>query len=62
MFIGIIVKWFMDPDQALSARELAEGMRILAERMTGTGPQDARTLDPSHPGHAVSAAYDPSAD
>ena len=35
MFIGIIVKWFMDPDQALSARELAEGMRILAGRMTG---------------------------
>jgi AcrR family transcriptional regulator len=37
MFIGIIVKWFMDPDQALSARELAEGMRILAEHMTGAG-------------------------
>ena len=35
MFIGIIVKWFMDPDQALSAQELAQGMRILAERMTG---------------------------
>jgi hypothetical protein len=62
MFIGIIVKWFMDPDQALSARELAEGMRILAERMTGTGPQDARTLDRSQPGHAASAAYDPSGD
>jgi len=41
MFIGIIVKWFMDPEQALSARELAEGMRILAERMTGTGPGEA---------------------
>jgi len=66
MFIGIIVKWFMDPDQALSVRELAEGMRILAERMTGTGPQDARStrdaLDRSHPGHAASAAYDPSGD
>jgi AcrR family transcriptional regulator len=37
MFIGIIVKWFMDPDQALSARELAGGMRIIAERLTGTG-------------------------
>jgi AcrR family transcriptional regulator len=36
MFIGIIVKWFMDPEQALSARELAEGMRIVAERMTGS--------------------------
>jgi AcrR family transcriptional regulator len=41
MFIGIIVKWFMDPDQALSAAELTEGMRILAERMTGTAPRDA---------------------
>ena len=39
MFIGILVKWFMDPDQALSARELAEGMRILAERMTGADPK-----------------------
>ena len=36
MFIGIIVKWFMDPEQALSARELAEGMRIVAESMTGS--------------------------
>jgi AcrR family transcriptional regulator len=36
MFIGIIVKWFMDPEQGLSARELAEGMRIVAERMTGS--------------------------
>ena len=41
MFIGIIVKWFMDPEQALSAEELAEGMRILAERMTGTGTGEA---------------------
>ena len=36
LFIGIIVKWFMDPEQGLSARELAEGMRIVAERMTGS--------------------------
>jgi AcrR family transcriptional regulator len=43
LFIGIIVKWFMDPDQALSARELAEGMRILTERMSDAGPRDART-------------------
>jgi AcrR family transcriptional regulator len=41
MFIGIIVKWFMDPDQALSAAELTEGMRIIAERMTGAGHEDA---------------------
>ena len=37
LFIGIVVKWFMDPKQGLSARELTEGLRILAEHMTGTG-------------------------
>jgi uncharacterized membrane protein YczE len=36
LFIGVIVKWFMDPKQALPAHELAEGMRLLAEHMTGT--------------------------
>jgi hypothetical protein len=30
------VKWFMDPKQALSARELTEGLRIVAKDMTGT--------------------------
>ncbi len=43
MFIGIIVKWFMDPEQALSAAELTEGMRIIAERMTGPGAEGIRT-------------------
>jgi AcrR family transcriptional regulator len=43
LFIGIIVKWFMDPEQALSAAELTEGMRIIAERMTGPGPEGTRT-------------------
>jgi AcrR family transcriptional regulator len=33
VFIGVMAKWFMAPKQALSARELAEGMRIVAERM-----------------------------
>ena len=37
LFIGFIVKWFMDPEQAPSAREFAEGMRLLTEHMTGTG-------------------------
>lgn len=37
LFIGIVVKWFMDPKQGLSAPELTEGLRILAEHMTGTG-------------------------
>jgi AcrR family transcriptional regulator len=41
MFIGIIVKWFMDPDQALSAAELTEGLRIIAGRMTGSDPEGA---------------------
>jgi hypothetical protein len=43
LFIGIIVKWFMDPEQALSARELTEGLRIIAEHMTarnGSGRPD----------------------
>jgi len=34
MFIGLIAKYFLDPDQAPSARELADGLRVIAERMT----------------------------
>jgi AcrR family transcriptional regulator len=41
LFIGIIVKWFMDPEQALSAQELTEGLRIITENMTGTSHRDA---------------------
>lgn len=41
LFIGIIVKWFMDPKQALSAQELTEGLRIVTEHMTGTDHKDA---------------------
>jgi AcrR family transcriptional regulator len=40
LLIGIIVKWFMDPEQALSARELAEGLRIIAGQMVGPGHRD----------------------
>jgi hypothetical protein len=40
-FIGIMVKWFMDPGQPPPAHELAEGLRIIAERMTGKDRQDA---------------------
>ncbi len=58
MFIGVIVKWFMDPQQAVPAREFAEGLRIIAERMTG---QDACTPGArSRP--AVSSADGSSAD
>jgi AcrR family transcriptional regulator len=41
LLIGIIVKWFMDPKQALSAQELTEGLRIITEHMTGTSHKDA---------------------
>jgi AcrR family transcriptional regulator len=41
LLIGIIVKWFMDPEQALSARELTEGLRIVTEHMAGPDHQDA---------------------
>lgn len=40
LFIGIIVKWFMDPQRALSAPELTEGLRIIAEHMAGPDRQD----------------------
>jgi len=39
-FIGLMAKWFIDPEQAASPRELADGMRILAERMTASGAGD----------------------
>jgi hypothetical protein len=29
----VLVKWFMDPKQALTAAELTEGLRIITERM-----------------------------
>ena len=35
MFIGFMVKWFMDPKRPMSPHELAEGLRIIAEQMTG---------------------------
>jgi hypothetical protein len=35
MFIAIMAKWFMDPGQALTARELARGLQIIAEHMKG---------------------------
>jgi len=41
LFIGVIVKWFMDPKQALSAADLTEGLRIVTEHMTGTDHADA---------------------
>jgi AcrR family transcriptional regulator len=40
LLIGVIVKWFMDPEQALSAHELTEGLRIITEQMSGTDHKD----------------------
>jgi AcrR family transcriptional regulator len=34
MFIGLIAKYFLDPEHAPSACELADGLRIIAERVT----------------------------
>ncbi|HEU5333777.1 MAG TPA: helix-turn-helix domain-containing protein [Actinocrinis sp.] len=41
MFIGILVKWFMDPKQALTAHELANGLRIIADRVAANQPAPA---------------------
>ena len=47
LFIGILVKWFMDPKQALTARELAEGLRIIAERIIADEPAPAPAPAPN---------------
>ena len=41
MFIGLMAKYFLDPEHAPTAREVAEGLRIIAERMTATAPGQA---------------------
>ena len=38
MFIGVMVRWFIDSRQVPSAHELAEGMKIVAERLTSGHP------------------------
>lgn len=37
MFIGLIAKYFLDSEQAPTARELADGLRVIAERVTPQG-------------------------
>jgi len=37
-FLGLMAKFYLDPPQAPSARELADGMRIVAERMVPPAP------------------------
>jgi AcrR family transcriptional regulator len=36
MFIGLIAKYFLDPAQAPTAPELADGLRVIADRVTNT--------------------------
>jgi AcrR family transcriptional regulator len=39
IFIGLMVRWFIDSKQVPSPRELAEGMKIVAERMLAGHPE-----------------------
>jgi AcrR family transcriptional regulator len=47
IFIGLMVRWFIDSKQVPSAHELAEGMKIVAERMLAGHP-DERQADRGH--------------
>jgi hypothetical protein len=38
-----MAKWFMGPRQALSAHELAVGLRIVAERIAGQEGKDGNS-------------------
>ncbi len=38
MFIGLLAKYFLDPAHAPSARDLADGLRIIGERVTRQTP------------------------
>jgi len=40
LFIGLLAKYFLDPQQAPAAGDFAAGLRIIAGRMLagGTGP------------------------
>jgi hypothetical protein len=38
MFIGLIAKYFLDPEQAPSAAGLTDGLRVIADRMTNRRP------------------------
>jgi AcrR family transcriptional regulator len=56
LFIGVMVKWFMDPKQALSAAELAQGMRILADHLV---PASSRPRARSRRSAVASPTADP---
>jgi hypothetical protein len=43
LFIGVVVKWLMDPKQALSARELTVGLRFVTRHIVGKGQIWARS-------------------
>ena len=40
MFIGLLAKWYLDPEQAPTATEFRAGLQVIAERITagGAGP------------------------
>jgi AcrR family transcriptional regulator len=38
LFIGLMAKYFLDPKQAPTAREFAEGLRIIAQRVLAAAP------------------------
>jgi hypothetical protein len=39
LLIGVMVKWFMDPKQAPSGPDLAQGIRLIADRMAAGSTQ-----------------------
>jgi AcrR family transcriptional regulator len=38
LFIGLLAKYYLDPKHAPTAREFAEGLRIVAQRVLGDSP------------------------
>jgi AcrR family transcriptional regulator len=58
MFIGFAIKWFMDPEKALPAHDLAEGMRIIAEHMTRSEGDDTHVPVPGGQAPATRVADD----
>jgi AcrR family transcriptional regulator len=38
LFIGLMAKYFLDPKQAPTAREFADGLKTIAERIAAPGP------------------------
>ncbi len=45
LFIGLLAKYFLDPGQAPTARELAAGLRIVAQRVLAAAPGETASAD-----------------